>query len=218
MKGRRRAAALTVLAVVAGLALPVLAAFVVAVDDPADTRGLLDVHQVRFDDASDGLPAWTVITFDEWTVRQIWDRGNVLLHLDTFGRADPDYYVLVRSDRNTLVATLWRDRETDRKLFKVPVSKRGSRGVEVEVPLRKLTIGTGRTFYRWYVTTLFTSNHCRQPCRRRAEHPPRARPRRPRGGPIGVPRTTRYRTARHRSKPLWEPACSGRPTFGEGDA
>jgi hypothetical protein len=91
VKGRRRAAALTVLAVVAGLALPVLAAFVVAVDDPADTRGLLDVHQVRFDDASDGLPAWTVITFDEWTVRQIWDRGNVLLHLDTFGPADPDY-------------------------------------------------------------------------------------------------------------------------------
>jgi len=164
VKGRRRAAALTVLAVVAGLALPVLAAFVVAVDDPADTRGLLDVHQVRFDDASDGLPAWTVITFDEWTVRQIWDRGNVLLHLDTFGRADPDYYVLVRSDRNTLVATLWRDRETDRKLFKVPVSKRGSRGVEVEVPLRKLTIGTGRTFYRWYVTTLFISGHCRQTC------------------------------------------------------
>ena len=164
MKGRRRAAALTVLAVVAGLALPVLAAFVVAVDDPADTRGLLDVHQVRFDDANEGLPAWTVITFDEWTVRQIWDRGNVLLHLDTFGPADPDYYVLVRSDRNTLVATLWRDRETDRKLFKVPVSKRGSRGVEVEVPLRKLTIGTGRTFYRWYVTTLFISGHCRQTC------------------------------------------------------
>ena len=164
MSGRRGAAALTVLAVVAGLALPVLAARLVAVDDPADTRGLLDVHEVRFDDPSDGPPAWTIITFDGWTVRQIWDRGDVLLHLDTFGSADPDYYVLVRSDRNTLAATLWRDRATDRRLFSVPVSKRGSHGVEVQVPLRKLTIGSGRTLYRWYVTTLFIGSHCRQTC------------------------------------------------------
>jgi hypothetical protein len=164
VKGGGRAAALTILAVVAGLALPVLAALVVAVDDPADTRGRLDVHEVRFDDTSDALPAWTVITFDEWTVRQIWDRGNVLLHLDTIASPDPDYFVLVRADRNRVVATLWRDRETDRKLFSVPVSKRGSRGVEVEVPLRKLTIGAGRTLYRWYVTTLFTGGHCHQPC------------------------------------------------------
>jgi hypothetical protein len=164
VSGRRGAAALTTLAVVAGLALPVLAARLLAVDDPADTRGLLDVHEVRFDDPSDGPPAWTVITFDEWTVRQIWDRGDVLLHLDTFGSADPDYFVLVRSDRNTLVATLWRDRETDRRLFAVPVSKHGSRGVEVKVPLRKLTIGSGRTLYRWYVTTLFIGSHCHQPC------------------------------------------------------
>jgi hypothetical protein len=162
--GGRRAAVLTVLAIVAGLALPVLAARLVAVDDPADTRGLLDVHEVRFDDPSDGPPAWTVITFDEWTVRQIWDRGYVLLHLDTFGSADPDYFVLVRADRNTLAASLWRDRATDHRLFAVPASKRGSRGVEVKVPLRKLTIGTGRTLYRWYVTTLFTGGHCHQPC------------------------------------------------------
>ena len=164
LSGGRRAAVLTVVAVVAGLALPVLAARLVAVDDPADTRGLLDVHEVRFADPGDGPPAWTVITFNGWTVREIWDRGNVLLHLDTFGSADPDYFVLVRSDRNALVATVWRDRATDRKLFAVPVSKRGSLGVEVEVPLRKLTIGAGRTLYRWYVTTLFIGGHCRQTC------------------------------------------------------
>jgi hypothetical protein len=146
-------------------ALPVLAAGLLAVDDPNDTAGLLDVHEVRFFDG-DGPPAWTVITFNDWTLRQLWDRGYVLLYLDTLGSPDPDYYVLVRADRRSLVGVLWRIRADghDVNLFKVATRKRGGDGVRVSVPLRRLSIGDHRTLYRWSVLTLFTGNHCRRTC------------------------------------------------------
>jgi hypothetical protein len=163
-RGRRGAAAITALAVVAGLALPVLAARILAVEVLDDTRGLLDVHEVSFLDADGEPPAWTVVTFNRWTTREIWDRGYVVLHLDTLGSTEPDYFVLVRADRSDLVGTMWRDRATDRRLFEVPVRRRGERGVEVQVPLRKLSIGPERTLYRWYVTTLFGGGTCRRTC------------------------------------------------------
>ena len=147
------------------LALPALAATLVAVDDPDDTRGLLDVHEVRFRDGA-GPPAWTVITFHDWTPRQIWDRGYVLLYLDTLGSPTPDYYALVRAERDSLIGSVWRDRATghDVRLFGVAVRARGGDGVEVDVPLRRLSIGAHRTLYRWSVLTLFTGNQCRRTC------------------------------------------------------
>ena len=160
------AAAITILAVVAGLALPVVAALVLAVDDADDTPGLLDVHEVRFRDPAGEPPAWTVITFADWTPRSIWDRGYVLLYLDTVGSPEPDYYALVRGDRRGLAASLWRDRDStpDHRLFEVPVRKRGGGGVEVDVPLRRLSIGGHRTVYRWSVATLFTGGACHRTC------------------------------------------------------
>lgn len=158
--------ACTVLAVLAGLALPVVAARFLAVEDRNDTDGRLDVHEVRFRDPADEPPAWTVITFRNWTPREIWDHGYVLLFLDTLGSPGSDYYVVVRADRDHLVGTLWRDRagSTDRRLFAVAVRKRGGDGVEVRVPLRKLSIGAQRVVYRWSVTTLFSSGACRRIC------------------------------------------------------
>jgi hypothetical protein len=156
----------TVLAVIAGLVLPVLAARLLAVEDPNDTAGLLDVHEVRFRDAGGEPPAWTVITFRDWTTRAIWDRGYVLLFLDTLGSPRADYYALVRADRDRLVGSIWRDRAgaTDHRLFVVAVRKRGGAGVEVRVPLRRLSVGTHRTLYRWSVATLFTGGACHRTC------------------------------------------------------
>jgi hypothetical protein len=162
----RRAAALTIFAVAAGLALPVLAASLVAVDDPDDTAGRLDVHEVRLSDLSGTPPSWTVITFNDWTTRQIWDQGYILLFLDTKYAPDPDYFVLLRADRDRLVGTLWRDRDAarDDKLFAVPARRVGSDGARVSVPLDRLSIGPKRTLYRWSVTTLFTGKRCRRTC------------------------------------------------------
>lgn len=156
----------TVLAVLVGLAVPMLAARILAVEDPNDTEGLLDVHEVRFRDAAGEPPSWTVITFRDWTARTIWDRGYVLVFLDTLGSPDADYYVLVRADRDRLVGSLWRDRDSapDLPLFAVDVRKRGGDGVEARVPLRRLTVGPHRTVYRWSVATLFTGGSCHRTC------------------------------------------------------
>jgi hypothetical protein len=161
----RRRTALAAGLLLCMFALPVLAAGLLAVDDPNDTAGLLDVHEVRFFDG-DGPPAWTVITFNDWTVRQLWDRGYVVLYLDTLGAPRPDYYVLVRADRRSLIGAMWRIRAggNDAKLFKVATRARGNDGIKVSVPLRRLSIGAHRTLYRWSVLTLFTGNHCRRTC------------------------------------------------------
>ena len=164
--GRRLLAASTLLAVLGGLALPAVAGWLLAVEDPNDTAGRLDVHEVRHRQLSGDPPAWTVITFGEWSVRSIWDRGYVLLLLDTRRSPESDYYVLVRADRDRLVGKMWRDRRDarDRRLFAVAVHKRGGRGVEIRVPLRRLSIGAERTVYRWSVITLFTGGPCDRPC------------------------------------------------------
>jgi hypothetical protein len=149
--------------VLAGLALPVLAAGILAVEDPNDTAGLLDVHEVRFRDDAGSPPSFTVITFQDWTPRQLWDRGYFLLYLDTTGSSLPDYHVLVRADRHGLSGSMWRER-TEHRLFDVAVRKRGGSGVEVLVPLGRLTIGSHRTVYRWSVRTLFTGGGCHRTC------------------------------------------------------
>ena len=49
--------------------------------DPNDTLGKLDVRRVRFDHT--GAASWTLTTFSEWTTGSIWDRGYLLVMLDT---------------------------------------------------------------------------------------------------------------------------------------
>jgi hypothetical protein len=163
--GRGHTVAAAALAVFAAVALPVLASHLF-ITDPNDTRGLLDVHEVRFRDADGSPPSWTVITFSDWTPRKLWDRGYVLLNLDTLGTAETDYYALVRADRDRLRGSMWRHRTEapDVRLFNVEVHKRGDHGVAVWVPLRRLVIGAHRSVYRWSVTTLFTGGTCRRTC------------------------------------------------------
>ncbi len=162
-RGRPVTIAVTILAVLAGLALPVLAAGILAVEDPNDTAGLLDVHEVRFRNAAGSPPSFTIITFEDWTPRTLWDRGYFLLYLDTTGSSLPDYHVLVRADRHGLSGSLFRER-TEHRLFDVAVRKRGGSGVEVLVPIGRLTIGSHRTVYRWSVRTLFTGGACHRTC------------------------------------------------------
>jgi hypothetical protein len=165
---RRGAVLAAVLTVLAAVAVPVLAS--IFITDPNDTAGLLDVHEVRLQDLDGTRPSWTVITINDWTARSLWDRGYVLVNLDTIGTPDPDYYVMVRSDRDRLVGSVWRRRvdAPDLRLFPAAVRRRGHNGVEVWVRLARLTIGVHRTVYRWSVTTLFTGGACHRTCVDRA--------------------------------------------------
>ncbi len=137
--------------------------------DPNDTRGILDVRQVRLAHKP-GPPAWTIVTFGEWRTAQIWDRGYLMVLLDTEGPADAEYYLLVRSARTDLLGSLWRIRNVgpDSYLGSVPVQHYSRSSATVRVGLSRLTFGTHRLFYRWWVQTLFTGERCQLTCHDRA--------------------------------------------------
>jgi hypothetical protein len=149
-------------ALVAALAITAWAALLV-VSDPNDTKGLFDVKTVRFDPTKP--PEWTVITFNPWTVNAVWDRGYVIVYLDTMGGEDPDYYGLIRSDGDEMRADLYRDLSTtDHRIRTLKVWRNGGHQVSVRIPLGSVKIGIHRTFYRWSVLSLFTSSKCHVPC------------------------------------------------------
>jgi hypothetical protein len=137
--------------------------------DPNDTRGSLDVREVRLAHKP-GPPAWTLVTFGEWRTAEIWDRGYLMVLLDTQGRAGGEYYLLVRSTGTQLLGSLWRIRNVgpDSYLGSVPVQRYSRRSANVRVGLSRLTFGPSRSFYRWWVETLFTGELCKRTCHDRA--------------------------------------------------
>jgi hypothetical protein len=133
--------------------------------DPNDTRGKLDVHEVRL--AHDTrTPKWTVVTFADWGVFEMWDRGYVEVLLDTRRGENPEYYLLVRASRSELLGTLWRLHAfgPDTYLGTLQVTRRSRHSVSVQVGLWRLEFGDRRDFYRWQVHTIFTSDVCRRTC------------------------------------------------------
>ena len=126
--------------------------------DQDDTHGFLDVKQVASFLETD-VPAWRIVTISRWSVFRMWDRGFVVVYLDTFGGALPDYYALIRSVGARLRAKLYRN---GHRLASLPVWRRNSRSVSIRVPLDKLLIGAERFFYRWRVVTL--TDRCRRTC------------------------------------------------------
>ncbi|MFP5298914.1 MAG: hypothetical protein ACLGHL_08015, partial [Actinomycetota bacterium] len=128
--------------------------------DLNDTDGVLDASEVRFSAGS--RPRWKTLTFERWTAASIWDRGYVLIQLDTFGTARSDYYVLVRSDGYRMLGDLFRDRKrkNDYSVGSVSVWRADKSSVSVRFPLSKMRIGGTRIFYRWLVKTLFIGKGC----------------------------------------------------------
>ena len=112
------AAALVTVAVVAAIA----GAHDTDFNDPDDTRGKLDIEQVRLAHQP-GPPKWTLATFGEWRTAEIWDRGYLMVFLDTQGGAGAEHYLLVRSSGVVLEGSLWRLRNVgpDSYLGSVPV-------------------------------------------------------------------------------------------------
>jgi hypothetical protein len=137
--------------------------------DPDDTRGALDVREVRLAHEG-GPPAWSIVTFAKWGVLGMWDRGYLIVFLDTQGSPEAEYYLLIRSDRWSLEGTLWRAHVygPDSLLGTVPVWRQSGRSASVRVRLTRLTFGPNRIFYRWWAETVYTSDGCRRSCHDRA--------------------------------------------------
>lgn len=153
------------LVVAAVVLIPVLAfAQSVELRDGNDTKGLMDASEVIFTDGE--TPRWTFLTFKSWTADRIWDRGFVIVNLDTFGSGRFDYYALVRSDGTKLHGELFRDRERkdDYRVADLKVWRKNRQRVTVKVPLAKMNIGETRLFYRWIGKTLMVGVNCPKVC------------------------------------------------------
>jgi len=146
-------------------ALPVLLALASHrhVRDDNDVKGRLDLRKVSIY----GRPrVWNIQTYDGWSSRSIWDRGYLLVHLDTLGGERFDYYALVSSDGRGMEGVLFLDRakKSDYRVTKLAAWRSSRRGVKMRIPLHKTRIGEGRDFFRWQIRTLFTGRGCRRSC------------------------------------------------------
>ena len=151
------------------IALPLLASARHAdLQDRDDARGPLDIRRVEVAGTA-ATPRWMVTTYGAWSAKRIWDRGFVLVELDTFGSKRVDYYVLVRSTGSRLSGALFRDRASkpDRKITAVRVTRRNRRTVAASAPLRRMRRRSGGV-YSWFVLSLFNSRDCSQVCFDRA--------------------------------------------------
>ena len=166
MRGHRAAGlgVLVALVVAIAFALPASANHT-RQTDPNDVDGRFDLETVRFDHDTPP-PRWTFVTFAGWTVAQVWDRGYLLVELDTLGDEEADYVAVIRSDGRDLDARLFRLRAAGRQVEvdTLATGKDGGRSAWVEVALRKLTFGRSRTSYFWAALSSFTGNACPHTC------------------------------------------------------
>lgn len=137
--------------------------------DPNDSRSRLDVRQVRLAHQP-GPPTWTVVTFGGWRTAEMWDRGYIMVFLDTEQGPGAEYYLLIRSTGSRLKGSLWRARAVgpDSHRGPVPVKRFSRLSASVQVGLSRLVFGESRSFYRWWVQTLYTSPRCPRTCQDRA--------------------------------------------------
>lgn len=132
--------------------------------DPRDTRGMLDVARVRSALGS-RRPVWSIRTYGRWGTRPIWDRGYLIVWLDTRGGPQPNHYALVRSTGGGVTGILHRVRPgRDVAIGTVPTWRPSNRSISVRVPLSRLNIGPSRRYFRWGVQSLFTGQGCGRVC------------------------------------------------------
>ena len=166
MSGRRSAGlgVLAALAVAIAFALPASANHT-RQTDPNDVDGRFDLETVRFDH-DPPPPRWTFFTFTRWTVAQVWDRGYLLVELDTLRGEEPDYLAVVRSVGRNLEARLFRLRADGHQveLGTLATGKDGGRSAWVAIALRDLTFGRTRTSYFWAALSSFTGRECTHTC------------------------------------------------------
>ncbi|MDQ3661032.1 MAG: hypothetical protein M3454_08275 [Actinomycetota bacterium] len=133
------------------------------VRDDNDVKGRLDLRKVSIY----GRPrVWNIRTYEGWSSRAIWDRGYLLVHLDTLAGERFDYYALVYSNGRSMQGDLFRDRseKADYRVARLRAWRPSRRALKVRIPLSKTNVGEGRSFFRWQVRTLFTGRKCRRSC------------------------------------------------------
>ena len=158
-------------ALIAGVVAAIALAGPNTVQDPNDTRGILDVKTVRFRHPSGEPPAWKIVTFDGWSPRKIWDRGYLYVLLDTGGGETAEYAAQVRSDGRRVSGVLYRLGKGDARdvvVSSLSAGKSGAASASIRIPLKRLRFGEHRTYYRWWSVTTLSGEICPSVCIDRA--------------------------------------------------
>ncbi len=161
---RRAVAVAIALASVLAVAATVASAHHSRVRDRDDVKGPLDMRVVTAEGRT--YQRYRIDTYWRWSATSIWDKGYLMVFLDTIGSDHPDYYALVRSNGSNLEAILFRDRRDrpDYRLTRLRVWRATQRSVTVRVPQSWLNFSQTRLYYKWYVLTLMTRPGCARVC------------------------------------------------------
>ena len=138
------------------------------VRDRDDVDGRLDLRAVEM---RNGPPRrWILETYGAFSANSIFDRGYLLVYLDTYGTDRFDYYVLLRPKRSKVVGVLFKDRKeaSDQKLSRTKVHKPSKRSIITTVPFREMRRPDAALTYRWHARTIYTGRGCRRVCIDRA--------------------------------------------------
>ena len=157
--------------VVAGLVAAIALAGPNTLQDPNDTRGVLDVKTVRFKHPTGEPPAWKIVTFDGWSANKIWDRGYLYVLLDTAGGETAEYAAQVRSDGRRIQGVLYRLGRGDARdvaVSSLDARKPGVASASIRIPLKRMRFGDDRTYYRWWTVSTLSGDICPSVCLDRA--------------------------------------------------
>lgn len=131
--------------------------------DPKDTSGALDVKKVTTPFGGSG-PRWKVTTHGKWGKKKIWDRGYVLVLLDTRGGPAADFMGMARSTGKKMAGDLFNlTGGSETRTGKLKAARPNARTARLRIPWRKVNLGPNRTFYRWSVRTLYLDT-CSKVC------------------------------------------------------
>ncbi|MDQ3955183.1 MAG: hypothetical protein M3285_06515 [Actinomycetota bacterium] len=156
----RRAIAASLTAATLFSFAPQAAAHHMIVRDQEDTPGRLDVRRVEVVGSSPR--SWIIKTYRTWGARGIYDKGYLLIYLDTFGGNRFDYYVLIQSLKRKLKGSVWRDLKNANDFVVGPtkINRSNRRTVRTTVPFRKLRVPDTQADYRWHVRTIYLKRSC----------------------------------------------------------
>jgi Ca2+-binding RTX toxin-like protein len=129
--------------------------------DPDDAKGRLDLWRIR---TSFGATqsSWFFNTQRAWTVNDIWDEGYALVFLDTSGNASAEYRILIRARTSGRGVSAFLTRLGDGTRWGLEAWRPGSSSLAVRLPMSRLSIGSGRTYFRWWGQTLSSHSFCKR--------------------------------------------------------
>jgi hypothetical protein len=131
--------------------------------DPDDATGIGDVSRVTIGFVN-GQPTWTFTTFASWTIAKIEDHLYFIVHIDSRGQDDSEYYAMIRSDGARLIGELYRDAATDEFMGTLDTAKPGGNTARISIPFSRVDVAPERLFVRWQARTLNVSTACPDIC------------------------------------------------------